>query len=218
MRADSSRSKGSKSSIPGCEPKGASVTECADLWNCVFKLDHCSKSYHWDGPIRKEHVKKHLNLPTEHQTRAKIAEEWSSKFSNSRYTQDDNYYVNALSDNKYQRLLLETYEEAKATGEVSFQHWNVTDDFKKYSVYEFSFNSDCPGDFYSGSFLRRRFDSLPYEHYDQDIVDYWQKKVGATSKVRYVERDNCAMFKWSSIYPYGVGIDLSTGTSRGYWA
>ena len=107
-------------SIPGCEPNGASVTECADLFNCVFKLDHCSKTYHWDGPIRKEHVKKHLNLPTEPQTRAKIAQEWSSKFSTSRYAENDNYYVNALSTNNCNRLLLETYEEAKATGEVSF--------------------------------------------------------------------------------------------------
>ena len=210
--------KSGSSSIPGCEPNGASIVQCANLWNCIFKLDDCSKTYHWDGPIRKEHVKKHLNLPTVPQTRAEIAEEWSSKFSTSRYAENDNYYVNALSTNNYTRLLLETYEEAKATGEVSFQHWNVTDGFKKYSVYEYSFNSDCPGDFYSGSFLRRKFDSLPYEHYDQDIVDYLQKKVAATSKVRYVPQDNCAMFKWGSIFPYGVGIDPFTGTSRGYWA
>ena len=167
-------------------PNGASIVDCANLWTCIFKLDHCSKTSCWDGPIRIEHVKKHLNLPTEPQTRPKIAELWSSKFSTSHYTENDNYYLKALSTNNYPRLLLETYKEAKATGEVSFQHWNVTEEFKKYSVYEYSFASDCPGDFYSGSFLRRKFDSLPYEHEEQDIVDYWQKKVERGRQVRVV--------------------------------
>ena len=209
---------GNRSSIPSCEPNGASIVECTNLWHCIFKLDHCSQTSCWDGPIRIEHVKKHLNLPTAPQTRAEIAEQWSSKFSTSHYTSDDNYYLNSLSTNNYPRLLLETYKEAKATGEVSFKHWNVTEEFKKYSVYEYSFASDSPGDFFSGSFLRRKFDSLPYEHEQQDIVDYWQKKVGARSKVRYDARYNCAMFKWGSIFPYGVGIDPITGTSRGYWS
>ena len=205
-------------SIPGCLPNGATTVECTKLWNCIFKQDHCSETSCWDGPIRKEHVKKHLNDPAHPETRPKIAELWSSKFSTSRYRLNDNYYFNSLSTNNYAPLVLETYKEAKTTGEVSLHHWNVTEGFKKYSVYEYSFASNCPGSFYSGSFLRRKFDSLPYVDEKQEIVEYWQRKVAATSKVRYVERDNCAMFRWGSIFPYGDGIDPITGTRRGYWA
>ena len=101
---------------------GAAADECKNLWNCIFKHDHCSETSCWDRPLRKAHVKKHLNLPTEPQTRPKIAELWSSKFSTSRYSLNDNYYLNALSTNNYVPLMLETYQEAKTTGEVSLKH------------------------------------------------------------------------------------------------
>ena len=114
--------------------------------------------------------------------------------------------------------MLETYQEAKTTGEVSLKHLNVTEGFNKYSVYEYAFASDCPGTFYSGSFLRKKFDSLPYLHPKQEIVEYWQKKIAARSTVRYVEREDSVFFRWGSIFPYGDGFDPFSGTSRGYWA
>ena len=204
--------------IPGCLSNGAAADEFKNLWNCIFKHDHCSKSSCWDGPLRYAHVKKHLNIPTDPQTRPEIAELWSSKFSPSRYTLNDNYYLNQLSMNNYVPLLTETYQEAKTTGEVSLKHWNVTEGFNKYSVYEYSFASNCPGNFNSGYFLRRKFDWLPYVHQKQEIVEYWQKKIAAMSTVRYVEREECTLFRWGSIFPYGDRIDPFSGTSRRYWA
>ena len=111
--------------------------------------------------------------------------------------------MNALQQNKYVPLMLETYQEAKTTGEVSLKHWNVTDTegFDKYSIYEYAFASDYSWKLLFRIFLRRKFDSLRYLDPNQEIVEYWQKKVAARGIVRYVEREDSAFFKVGIHFP-----------------
>ena len=138
--------------IPSCLPNDGSAKECILLRDHIFRFDDCSKSGCHDGGIRYPTVKKHVHNPSIPQTQAEVTQLWSSKFNASCFTLNDNYYYKELSKDNYFPLLKETYDEAKETGVVAFNHWNITKGNIKYGIYEYDFASDCPGDYYSGFF------------------------------------------------------------------
>ena len=119
---------------------------------------------------------------------------------------NDNYYYNNLSSENCVPLLKETYNEAKAIGLVAFKHWMVSEEFLKYSIYEYDFASDCPGGLDAGYFLRKRFPWLTYKDQQQEIVKYWQKQIAARFTVKYVdtEREKHASFSLSEPFSHMV--------------
>ena len=172
--------------IPSCLPAGESTTECKLLIKRIFKHNDCSNNAYRDGGIRYAHVSKHIEDPTIPQTDVQVYKLFTSMFNPSHLTLNDNYYYNQLYSGNFVPILKETYTEAKNTGVVAFNHWIVSQEHLKYSIFEYDFASDCPDGRYSGYYLRKKYPWLRHEDKNQEIVKYWQRQIAARSTVKYV--------------------------------
>ena len=155
-----------KCDIPSCLPSEESTKECKLLIECIFKHDDCSNNAYHNRCIRYAHVSKHVEDPNVPQTDIEVCELWKSKFNPSHLTFNDNYYYNQFYSDKFVPILKATYTEAKNTGVVAFNHWIVSQEHLKYSIFEYDFASDCPDGRNSGYFLRKKY---PWLHTLQEL-------------------------------------------------